>query len=103
MEELTRRVDDGFAEEICRQPGFVSYEFVGRDDGEVVTISMFSEDRQAERSRELAQQWTAENLKDLEFTRVEALRGEVMVSRAGDRMLEPAHPDMDRKFASLRR
>jgi hypothetical protein len=103
MEELTRRVDDGFAEEICTQPGFISYEFIGRGDGEIVTISVFSEEQQAERSRELAQHWTEENLKDLEFTRVEALRGEVMVSRASDEMLEPAHVNTGRKFASLRR
>ena len=28
MDELTRRVDEGFAEEIGRQPGFVAYELI---------------------------------------------------------------------------
>jgi hypothetical protein len=51
MEELTRRVDDGFAEEICTQPGFVSYEFMDRGEGEIMTISLFGEAQQAEASR----------------------------------------------------
>lgn len=103
MEELTRRVDDGFAEEICTQPGFVSYEFMDRGEGEIMTISLFGEAQQAEASRALAQRWTEENLTDLEFTRIEALRGEVMASRAAQEMLEPAHVTADRKFASVRR
>jgi hypothetical protein len=103
MEELTRRVDEGFAEEIGTRPGFVSYEFIDCGDGEIVTISLFTEAQQAEASRELAQRWTEENLRDLTFTRIEALRGEVMVSRASDAVLEPAHTSGSGKFASLRR
>src|SRR5437016_381815 len=100
--ELTRRVDDGFAEEICLQPGFISYELIDCGGGEIMTISMFGEARQAEFSRELAQRWTEENLTDLEFTRIEALHGEVMVSRANGEMLETAHTTADGKFASMR-
>jgi hypothetical protein len=103
MDELTRRVDDGFAEEICAQRGFVSYEFVDCGDGEIVTVSIFGETQEAEASRELAQRWTEENLKDLEFTRIEALHGEVKVSRAERDVLEPAHAKAGGKFASLRR
>ena len=103
MDELARRVDEGFAEEIRTRPGFVSYEFIDCDGDEVITISMFSKARQAEASRELAQRWTEENLTDLEFDRIEALHGEVMVSRAAGEMLEPAHAREAGKFASLRR
>jgi len=103
MDELARRVDEGFAEEIRTRPGFVSYEFIDCDGDEVITISMFSEAHQAEASRELAQRWTEENLTDFEFHRIEALHGEVMVSRAAGGMLEPAHSGAPGKFASLRR
>jgi hypothetical protein len=103
MGELARRVDEGFAEEIARQSGFVSYEFIDCGDGEIMTISLFGEARQAEASRECAQRWADENLSDLTFTRIEAPRGEVMVSRASDEMLEPAHASGARKFASVRR
>jgi hypothetical protein len=82
MDELARRVDEGFAEEIGAQPGFMSYEFIDCGAGEVVTISLFREVSQAEASRELAERWTAENLGDLEFARIELLHAEVWVSRA---------------------
>ena len=103
MEELTRRVDEGFAEDIGRRPGFVAYEFMDCGDGEIMTLSMFRDADQAEASRELALRWTEENLQDLEFARLEALRGEILVSRAARDMLEPGHAGAARKFASVRR
>jgi hypothetical protein len=103
MDELTRRVDEGFAEDIGRQPGFASYEFVDCGDGEIITLSVFRDADQAEASRTLAQRWTEENLQDLEFRRLEALRGEILVSRAARDMLEPGHAGAARKFASMRR
>jgi hypothetical protein len=103
MEELTRRVDEGFAEDIGRRPGFVAYEFMDCGDGEIVTLSVFRDADQAEASRELALRLTEENLQDLEFGRLEALRGEILVSRAARDMLEPGHAGAARKFASVRR
>ena len=103
MEELMRRVDEGFAEDIGRRPGFVAYEFMDCGAGEILTLSVFRDADQAEASRELALRWTEENLQDLEFARVEALRGEILVSRAARDMLEPGHAGAARKFASVRR
>jgi heme-degrading monooxygenase HmoA len=103
MEELTRRVDEGFAEDIGRRPGFVAYEFMDCGDGEIVTLSVFRDADQAEASRELALRWTEENLQDLEFGRLEALRGAILVSRAARDMLDPGHAGAARKFASVRR
>ena len=103
MEELTRRVDEGFAEDIGRRPGFVAYEFMDCGDGEIVTLSVFRDADQAEASRELALRWTEENLQDLEFGRLEALRGEILVSRAARDMLDPGHAGAARRFASVRR
>src|SRR5438105_11151446 len=103
LDELARLVDMGFADLIGAQPGFVSYEFVDCGDGEVTTISLFREALQAETSRDLAQRWTEENLDDFEVMRIEALHGEILVSRASWDMLEPAHAAGGRKFASLRR
>ena len=103
MDELTRRVDEGFAEDIGRQRGFVAYEFMDCGDGEILTLSVFRDADQAEASRELALRWTEENLQDLEFGRLEALRGEILVSRAARDMLEPGHAGAARKFASVRR
>jgi hypothetical protein len=103
MDELTRRVDTDFAEQISAQPGFVSYEFVDCGDGQLMTISIFADEQEADASRELAARWTEERLTDFEFTRTEALRGEVMVSRAARDMLEPGHTSTARRFCSFRR
>jgi hypothetical protein len=103
MEELVRRVDAGFAEDISIQRGFVSYEFIDCGEGEVITVSIFREADGAEASRVLARQWTEQNLTDFEFSRIEALRGEVEISRAAQDMLVPGHPGAGDKFASLRR
>jgi hypothetical protein len=103
MEQLVRRVDEGFAEDIGRQPGFVAYEFMDCGDGEIITLSVFGDAAQAEASAALAQRWTEENLRDFEFSRLESLRGEILVSRAMRDMLEPGHAGAARKFASIRR
>ena len=103
MADLARRVDEGFAEEISKQSGFVSYEFIDCGDGKIMTISLFGAAQQAEASRGLAQRWTEGNLSDLTFTRIEALQGEVMVSRASDEMLKPARMSGAEKFATVRR
>jgi hypothetical protein len=103
LQELARRVDDGFAEEVAAQPGFVSYEFIDGSDGVVITLSVFRDADQAEASRALAQRWTEESLQDFEFSRIEALRGEILVSRAARDVLEPGHAGTSEKFASLRR
>jgi hypothetical protein len=103
IEDLTRRVDDGFAEEISAQPGFVSYEFIDCGNDEIMTVSIFRDVDGAEASREMAQRWTEENLTDFEFTRIQPLRGEIVVSRAARDMLEPGHAGGLEKFASVRR
>jgi hypothetical protein len=103
MDDLTRRVDESFAEQIAARPGFVSYEFLDCGDGEVMTISVFREADEAEASRDLAQRWSEEMLGDFDFTRTEALHGEILVSRAAQGMLEAGHADATRKFGSVRR
>lgn len=103
VEDLERRVDEGFAERIAARPGFVSYEFVDCGDGEVMTISVFGEAEEAEASRDLAQGWSEENLEEFEFTRTEALHGEILVSRAAEGILEPGHAGAGRRFGSIRR
>jgi hypothetical protein len=103
VDELARRVDEGFAEEISAQPGFVSYEFVDCGDGAFMTVSIFDFATGARASRELAQRWAEDNRHDVKFTRIEALHGEIHVSRANEDMLEAGHVGTAQKFASVRR
>jgi hypothetical protein len=103
MDELMHRIDGGFAEQIAAQEGFVSYHAIELDDGELVTVSMFEEPRQAEASRDLAQRWTQTELPDMDLQGLETLRSEVDVSRASQKMLEPLHAASGSEYCDLRR
>jgi hypothetical protein len=103
MDDLARRVDEEFAEQICAQPGFVSYEFIDCGDDQIMTVSMFAESAQADASQDLARRWTEQSLRDIEFSMLDALRGEVLVSRADRDMLEAGHPAARHRFVAIRR
>jgi hypothetical protein len=103
MAELARRIDESFAEQLAAQPGFVSYEFIDCGLGEFMTVSIFEKLEQAEASRELARRWADANREDLEFPRLEAAHGQIVVSRAGRGMLEAGHVGAPRKSVSIRR
>jgi hypothetical protein len=97
MDELARRIDEDFAEQLAAQPGFVSYEFMNCGFGEFMTMSVFSTLEQAEASRELARRWAEEHRDEFEFPRLEAAHGEILVGRAAEGMLDESHPGSVRK------
>jgi hypothetical protein len=103
MAELARRVDEDFAERLAAQPGFVSYEFIDCGHGEFMTMSVFRTLGQAEASRELARRWAEENSDELEFPRLEAAHGEILVGRAAPHMIEASHVGAPRKSVAIRR
>src|SRR5947207_2848553 len=91
MEGLAGRVDEGFAEAIRTQPGFMSYEFIDCGDGEIMTISMFRDQTSAEASDERALAFVSEHLGRFDIERTEVIGGDVRVSRALAELLAPAH------------
>jgi quinol monooxygenase YgiN len=91
VDELMHRVDEGFAEQIQREPGFVAYQVLDCEDGSVVTVSTFRDRQAAEDSIAAAAAWIRDSLSDVEIERVDAFVGEAKVSRAIAEMLEPAH------------
>ena len=91
VDELMHRVDEGFAELISEEPGFVAYQALDCGDGNITTVSTFRDREGAESSITMAAGWIRENLSDIEIERVAAYVGEANVSRAIAEMLEPAH------------
>jgi hypothetical protein len=91
VDELMHRVDEGFAEEIQRGPGFVGYQVLDCGDGSIVTVSTFRDREGAEESIAAAAAWVRDNLSDVGIERTDAFMGEAKVSRAIAEMLEPAH------------
>jgi hypothetical protein len=100
---LVERVDQGFAPLISAQSGFVSYELLDCGGGEVITISVFGGAGEAEDSRELARRWADESLDDFEFTLTETLHGQIVVRRAAEALLAPAHPESGGGYTAVRR
>jgi heme-degrading monooxygenase HmoA len=100
MDELARRVDEDFAEQLAAQPGFVSYEFIDCGFGEFMTMSIFRTLEQAVASRELARRWAEAN-RDLDFPRIEAAHGEIHVGRAAQGMLDESNVGTDRKAVAI--
>jgi hypothetical protein len=103
MDELMRRVDESFAEQISAQEGFVSYHAIQLGGDELITVSVFAGPKQAEASRELAQRWTATEIPDMDLERLAALRSEIDVSRCSPDLLEPLHAASGSEFCAVRR
>jgi hypothetical protein len=103
MDELARRVDEDFAEQLAEQPGFVAYEFINCGFGEFMTMSVFHTLEQAEASRELARRWAEDHRDEFAFPRLEAAHGEILVGRVAEGMLEESHVGSARKPVAIRR
>jgi hypothetical protein len=91
MDDLMHRVDRDFADALAQEPGFTGYQVVATGADTLMSISIFSDQQAAERSNEIAAQWVADDLAEFGIERMGAITGEVMVSRAREAMLEPAH------------
>ena len=72
-------------------PGFVAYECVDCGDGIVCSMTVCMDQESSGRSVMMSAEFVRDELADIEIERLEALDGEVGVSRARDQVLEPAH------------
>ena len=91
VDELMHRVDEGFAELIAEEPGFVAYQALDCGEGKLATVTTFRDRDGAENSVAMAARWIRDNLSDVDIERLDAFVGEAKVSRAVSEMLEPAH------------
>lgn len=91
VDELMHRVDRDLAESFAREPGFVSYQAAQTGEHQIASITTFRTREQAEASNDLAAEWVADALAEFGMERLGVFGGEVMVSRAVEGMLEPAH------------
>jgi hypothetical protein len=89
--EIAHRADEGFAPQVEEMDGFVAYQIVDCGDGTCYTLTVCRDRDACDRSAEMAADFVKERLSDLEIERVEASTGEVLVSRALDEVLQPAH------------
>jgi hypothetical protein len=91
MDEVCRRVDEGFADRVAERPGFAGYECVDCGDGTLITITVFEDRESAEDSMLLAAEFVREELSDLTIERVGAFTGDVRVNRGRARLTDLVH------------
>ncbi|HWH95689.1 MAG TPA: antibiotic biosynthesis monooxygenase [Baekduia sp.] len=91
LEETAHLVDMELADRLSEEEGFVAYELMAEEDGSVCSLTIFQDREGAERSQEIAAEFVREHLSGIEIERTGSLIGEIMVSRAREMVLEPAH------------
>lgn len=91
LDEAMHLVDTELADRLAEEPGFIAYELMATEDGSVCSMTIFQDRQGAERSQEIAAEFVREHLSGMQVERTGAMLGELMVSRARDQVLEPAH------------
>lgn len=81
VEEIVKRVKEGFMPIISSSGGFVSYQFLEAGNGVVATISVFKTELAARESNRMAANWVEENLAPLLANPPQITVGEVRVER----------------------
>jgi heme-degrading monooxygenase HmoA len=82
-EEIVRRVDEGWADELRQQPGFVSYYVVTAGPDELVSVTAVLDEDDLARVVEKSAEWVGAHLMDLKVEMIREHRGRV-ASHAGD-------------------
>ena len=80
IDEVTRRVQEGFVPVIRDTAGFVSYLLLAASErqGAIVSVSVFEDQESAEESNRKAEDWVRQNLSEL-LPSPEFAAGEVVV------------------------
>ncbi len=82
VDELMRRVEEGFVPIISNAPGFIAYYALDAGEGVVASISIFTDQAGAEESNRMAVDYVKENLAALLQFLPEMTAGEVKVHKA---------------------
>ncbi len=91
IDDAMHLVDTELADLLTEQPGFVDYQVIDAGDATIVSITMFDDEEQCMRSNDMAAAFVREHLVGFQVERTDMFGGEVMVSRAAEKVLEPAH------------
>ena len=90
IDDLMHKVDTQFADRIPEKVGSVLYTAINTGDGTAMTITLFENEEAGHRSEAVAAQ-VRESLGEFQVEEIAGFRGEVMVSRATEEVLDPVH------------
>src|SRR5687768_144020 len=82
IDEVARRVNEGFVPLISDMQGFVAYFALNAGQGEFGSVSIFEDQLSAEESNRAAEDWVNQNLSELLPTPPDFAAGEVVAYKA---------------------
>jgi hypothetical protein len=91
MDDAMHLADTEFADQLAEQPGFIDYQAVAMGDDMIVSMTIFEDEEQCLASNDMAADFVREHLGPFQVERLDVFVGEVMVSRAAEKVLQPAH------------
>ena len=83
IEEIVKRVKEGFVPILIASGGFVGYQFIEAGNGVIATISVFKTELAARESNRMAANWVEENLAPLLEKPPQITVGEVRIDKLG--------------------
>jgi hypothetical protein len=91
MDDAMHIADTELADRLAEEPGFVDYQVVATSDDMIMSMTIFDSEDQCLASNDLAAEFVREHLQAFQVERLDVFGGEVMISRAAEKVLEPAH------------
>ena len=91
MDDAMHLADTQLADRLAEEPGFVDYQVVATGDDTITSMTIFEDDEQCLASNDMAAEFVREHLGPFQIERLDVFGGEVMVSRAAEKVLQPAH------------
>jgi hypothetical protein len=91
VDDLMRKVDSGFADQLQQELGIVDYQAIDAGDGIVITTTYFADEERCMQSQEAAERVRLA-LADWEVEQVHNWMGPVRINRSSEAALEPIHP-----------
>jgi hypothetical protein len=91
MDDAMHLADTELADRLAEAPGFVDYQVVAMGDDMITSMTIFEDEDQCLASNEMAADFVREHLGPFQVERLDVFAGEVMISRAAEKVLVPAH------------
>ena len=91
MDDAMHLADTELADRLAEEPGFVDYQVLATGDDTITSMTIFEDEEQCLASNDMAAEFLREHMGPFQVERLDVFGGEVMVSRAAERVLEPAH------------
>jgi hypothetical protein len=79
VDEVVRRVDGIWLDQVSRMPGFVSYYVTRTGDAELTSMTAVIDGEAGQRALEASAEWVGGNLMDLDVNLIDMRQGHVVV------------------------